>query len=577
MKNILIMKKLFTIIFVFTAIVAVSQPQLSFKFANPEYANGLFIFDVEVKASEAGALNRDLQLYINYNTGAFGSNIASNIGINQLDLLFPAFYEVAAIANNTDSKIAIITESLFEHTLPGYSGVYVEIPTEFSLLCKIIMPVVDASKAAGLSFDQQLMNGGQYLQDFNSTQALACADVCLYDNDWSNLSIPGQTLALDQGWSGISGYLVPENDNVNQIFAPVLADLVMLNDLNNIFYPAQNINTLTNWEYNSGYLLKMNSNQELKMNGSLLDSKNLDISQGWSLIPVLSDCEADVAELFSGYPATFIKEVAGWKVYWPDFGINTLNTLEPGKAYFAKMDGEALISFPDCSPLKSIELAGSGDRQNASADDIFVSSLMNKFNITRTASTHTIALPENAIEIDQDWIIIAFDENGNPFGMASWKGESTSLTVFGDDPLTEEKDGFLENDLIVFRAINQETKTETDLDITWDQSLPLHNGHFSTNGLSAVSGLKLSPTEIAESATGQMLIYPNPTSDKVNIEWPEGGAATISVINLEGQVLIHNQFSGIKTELNIANLTAGIYLIEIKGEKLLQTVRLIKK
>lgn len=562
---------------VFISLTAAAQPQLIFRFANPVFTNGNFMFDVELRADVPGTYLRDLQLYINYNTAAFGSNIAPDISVISLDLIFPAFYKVVAIANNTDSKIAIITESLFELTQIGSSGLFVDIPTEFTPICKVIMPVVDASKAAGISFDQVMMNGGQYAQSYYSALPAAYYNPNMYYNNWSNLSIPGQDIMLEAGWSGISGYLAPADDNIVQMFNQVVSDMVMLNDLTNIYYPAQNINTLANWDYTSGYLLKMNNNHELKMNGSLLDSKDLDISQGWSLMPVLSDCEADVVELFSGYPTTFIKEVAGWKVYWPEYGINTLNYLEPGKAYFAKMEGQALITFPECSPLKGAELTGSVDRQHESAYDISVSSLMTKFNITRTASTHTIALPASAIEINGNFTIMAFDENDNLYGMASWNGESTSLTVFGDDPLTEEKDGFQENDLIIFRALNQETKEEADLIATWDRSLAQHEGLFITNGLSAISELKLSTSDIAENDAGRVLIYPNPTTEKVNIQVPQAGSVTISVFDISGQLMLNEIFSGRKATINMAAFDAGIYIIEVKGDNLLKTDRLIKK
>ncbi len=574
------MKKLIIIVFVIGSVMATAQPQLGFRFTNPGFNDGKFQFDVELKADESGAFHRDLQLYINYNSLAFGSNVIANGGITlvSLDLLSPA-YRAVNVADNTASKFAIITEALFELTEPGNSGNFLEVPTEYTGLVRIILDVTDDTKAAGINFDQQLMNGGQYAQDFNAALPVACLSLNFYGNDWSNLSIPGQHLVLEQGWSGISSYLEPAVDNVEQLFGPVEADLIILNDLSNIYYPAQNINTLITWENTSGYVLKMNNYNELKMDGFLMDSKDLGLTQGWSLIPVFSACDVDIAELFYPYYVTFIKEVAGWNVYWPEYGINTLGVLEPGRSYFVYMEDEALITFPECTStsLKGRMLSGSGNSTSQFTGNISASIDLPAFNINRTASTHTIALPASAIEIDPDCIILALDDNGDRYGIASWNGESSSLTIFGDDPLTQVKDGFTDNDLILWRAFNPATKEETDLIVTWDRSLPQHDGLFCTNGLSAVSELKLSAMHIAEDGPSQVLIYPNPTRDKVNVQLSKAGSATISVFDMAGQLIFNDQFTGIKTEINMAAFEEGIYLIEVKGDAMLKIDRLIRK
>ena len=56
-----------------------------------------------------------------------------------------------------------------------------------------------------------------------------------------------------------------------------------------------------------------------------------------------------VDELFSQFEDfIIIKEIAGWKIYWPAMGINTLEIMEPGKAYFILMGNNVEIVFPNC-------------------------------------------------------------------------------------------------------------------------------------------------------------------------------------------------------------------------------------
>ncbi len=76
------MKK-FTLIFAMltmVSIVATAQPQLTWQFANFEVINAgaQLQFDVEVMASSTGTFHRDLQVYFDYNTAGFGSDVVAN-------------------------------------------------------------------------------------------------------------------------------------------------------------------------------------------------------------------------------------------------------------------------------------------------------------------------------------------------------------------------------------------------------------------------------------------------------------------------------------------------------------------
>jgi len=60
---------------------------------------------------------------------------------------------------------------------------------------------------------------------------------------------------------------------------------------------------------------------------------------------VLSECAVDVEALFAGKDMVIVKEVAGWNLYWPEYGINTLGAMLPGKAYFVLMGSAGEIVF----------------------------------------------------------------------------------------------------------------------------------------------------------------------------------------------------------------------------------------
>jgi hypothetical protein len=172
-----------------------SQPQLTWQFANAEVINAgtQLQFDVQVKASAVGSYQRDLQIYFDYNTLGFGSNIVANgkITYTPLSLLDASQYLVVNMADNTSSKFAIITEAINEMTQPGGTTYYKEVTTDFQGLLRFTIDIAPGSnlQAAGIAFDQALMNGGQYKQSTTNTDPVKYTDPCLYANDLSTLTL----------------------------------------------------------------------------------------------------------------------------------------------------------------------------------------------------------------------------------------------------------------------------------------------------------------------------------------------------------------------------------------------------
>lgn len=71
-------------------------------------------------------------------------------------------------------------------------------------------------------------------------------------------------------------------------------------------------------------------------------------------------------------------------------------------------------------------------------------------------------------------------------------------------------------------------------------------------------------------------VYPNPSSDVSTVRGLNGTRLTLS--NLNGQELIVKSIAGISTtELNLSDLNAGVYFLNVFGDFGIETVRIIKK
>ncbi len=69
---------------------------------------------------------------------------------------------------------------------------------------------------------------------------------------------------------------------------------------------------------------------------------------------------------------------------------------------------------------------------------------------------------------------------------------------------------------------------------------------------------------IAEGDVGiSVKLYPNPTSDVINIDFSENTTAIIQLVNISGQVVKKYNFKGIESELNLGSLPPGLYTLII--------------
>jgi PKD repeat protein len=163
-------------------------------------------------------------------------------------------------------------------------------------------------------------------------------------------STQSQFISIPAGWSGLSSCLIPVDTDINALLQEVMDDVVILQDMNGIFYPDLGVNTIGQWDGQMGYRIKVANDITLNISGWDNPSNELDLTTGWNLIPVLSECDVQVDKLFYETPQAIVlvKEVAGPGIYWPAMNINTLGYLRTGKAYFVRVSEDCTVSFFEC-------------------------------------------------------------------------------------------------------------------------------------------------------------------------------------------------------------------------------------
>jgi hypothetical protein len=348
------------------------------------------------------------------------------------------------------------------------------------------------------------------------------------------------------------------------------------------------------------------------------------LTAGWNYLPVLNACDNNVEDLFApviGH-VQIVKEVAGWGVYWPQYGVNTLGDVVPGKAYFVLVDEDVEVEFAPCtrsnflsdktpsnSPSRGRTEPASQkqiDKNNQSDNSAVRSSVAalrvgtplslrrgaggevspcvatpspegeGWGEVLKTPLTHTIAFPETILEdFEEGDFITIYNQNGLLCGAALVQNQNLVLTAFGDDPTTPQVDGLTEGEAMQFRVFNPKTGKEFPLEVKFDESLP-QGGYFVNHGLSAVKGIETTGLEEMATSGINLSVYPNPSTGIFHVE-TQSGFETLTgfaweISNTHGSIIAKGISQSNDFKIDISKHPKGIYYLKISQEEL-QTIK----
>lgn len=175
--------------------------------------------------------------------------------------------------------------------------------------------------------------------------------------------------------------------------------------------------------------------------------------------------------------------------------------------------------------------------------------------------------------------------------VASNGGKSTSWT-----PLSDERDRI---DYIFFKgtgvsataaslvgpqgcyAKNVVTIANNGSDIFEASEMPWPSDHKAVTA----SILIPAPVETSNISTRinsalEVRVFPNPTSDIINIISPENSHAEIEIVNVEGETVLKKNeklIAGNSSLFDISKLSNGVYFLNITSNQKCQTIKLVKK
>ncbi|MBT3232332.1 MAG: T9SS type A sorting domain-containing protein [Calditrichaeota bacterium] len=378
-------------------------------------------------------------------------------------------------------------------------------------------------------------------------------------NTRGTLDVPnlGRVLQYDLplGWSMISTNVILEEDDVVVMFVDLAEreTLTMVKDGQGRFYStAFGFNNIPFWNELEGYLLKLVEADGFELAGDAIDPATvLELPDGWSMISYIPQWEMDAPTAFEplGENLLIAKDGEG-RFYVPAFGFTNMGDLSEMNGYQVKLDQAQDFAFPQANMMAAIDPPTGRSLQY--------------FGVPTISGENMSLLMLSNINVHTE--IGIFDSNDNlcGAGVINSNGE-TGIAVWGDDPTTQVKDGFAQNEQLRIVSWNEMTGSETI-----GYNLVSGSDRYSTDGFTVLelnSSVDLTPTEF-----GIVGNYPNPFNDQSIIYFgvPERMLVKASLYNVKGQKvkdILKRTFShGIHSVVIKANdLATGTYIVRLES------------
>ncbi len=101
---------------------------------------------------------------------------------------------------------------------------------------------------------------------------------------------------------------------------------------------------------------------------------------------------------------------------------------------------------------------------------------------------------------------------------------------------------------------------------------------ISGEGVWKTSVLQMNGIAEINTKENNISVYPNPATDKITIEISGlSKESSFTIVNIEGQQLITRQITEPKTQIDISNLTAGVYFVRLTNDRTVGVGKFIKE
>ena len=371
-----------------------------------------------------------------------------------------------------------------------------------------------------------------------------------------------QDIELREGWGMASARVRPYDSDMIEVYSDVVDGLIIAKDNNgNVYMPEFDFNGIGDWDFFQGYQYKMSDSNTLTVRGSRVipQLNEMTLVDGWNLMSYLRKDPADIAlSMESIVDEIIIVKDEDGAVYMPEFGFNGIGNFNQGIGYQVKTFNQVDFTFTPNN--EEFRLEQNNHSQIAQNTKRFARPV-------NTGSNHTVMILETAWEngIREGDELAAYDKEGNMVGSIALQQGHNAIAVWGDDDITEEKEGLAIGEvfsLVLYKGATDEMVTLKDPEFDRGSNI------FIKDGLTVITGFQEEEVITQEMELFQNVPNPVTTNTEIGFFLPEDTKATVTLINKLGQeyLIADGEYTSGYHSVNLEreNLQAGMYFYSLK-------------
>jgi hypothetical protein len=374
-----------------------------------------------------------------------------------------------------------------------------------------------------------------------------------------NVIPDSQEYTLDIGYKFISSRIIPENPDMMDVLVNILNEnLDFVRNSSGLMLRKIGpnwVNNIGDWITTEGYLFKMVGEDVFSISGEVIDPQTpILLVEGYQFVSFLPENQIDALVAFNDVldNLDFVRNTAGFTLIeiGPNW-VNGIGDLNPGEGYLVKMNAEDILIYPVTAEkftgIANIKPEYFNFEGGNAADPVYT-------------------MYVSGLEIGDE--VAAYDGNlmVGAMKVISENVFDNSLAIF--NTLTNGQ-GYQEGNLITLKVLSSGNIVSTDftMEAMYDSYVsdvyPDNDGEFSV--VNITKGVTL---------TGELLVYPNPATDEINISSPSD-ISNVTIINYVGQSVYSSKVNSSNVQINTNNFEAGIYIIRIQTCKGIKTKKII--
>lgn len=301
----------------------------------------------------ASTCNGSINLSVTGGTPPFSFEWSNGAATQNVDSLCAGSYQVIVTdymgtMDSLDIQVNSPSEIIATATLSNYNGFAVSLPglSDGSIQLTVsggVSPYAFAWSNSSTNTTLIGLSASKYIvtiTDFNG-----CNSVSSY-----TLNEPErQIIPLKSGWGIFSTYLTPINPNIANVLSPLGTNLKIAKSGNGqIYWPQYGVNLIGNLQPGCGYQYQLLEADTIEVIGAAINPVETQIilQSNWNILGYIHQYALDIPFLLSDIAPNLIiiKDELG-QAYWPQYNVNLIGNLKPGKGYQIKMIQADTLNF----------------------------------------------------------------------------------------------------------------------------------------------------------------------------------------------------------------------------------------